>query len=421
VIRGCVPKKFFVYASDFGQAFEDAKGFGWTVENAKFDWPTLRDRVAADVERLSRIYESGMTKAGATMFAQRAEIVDAHTVRLVKSGRTISAERILVSTGGQPERLTIPGAEHALVSDDMFNLPALPKRAVIVGGGYIACEFAHILEGLGVDVTMIYRGERILRGFDDDVRAHVQAEYQRTGVKIICGANLEAIQKTAIGYHVPLSNGESIDTDLVLLAVGRRPHTKGLGLESAGVKLKDNGAIIVDDFTRTNVPSIMAVGDVTDRINLTPVAIREAMGFVETFVHGRPTQFDHADVPCAVFGRPPVGVVGLNEGHARELFSGGVDIYKTSFRPMKHVLAENHQRMLMKLVVRRDNQAVVGVHIVGPDAPEMVQLAAIAVKAGLTKAQWDATCALHPTAAEELVTLREKMQDPVVGGVKISH
>jgi glutathione reductase (NADPH) len=420
VIRGCVPKKFFVYAADYGQALKDAAGYGWTIEGAQFDWPTLRDRVAHDVERLSRIYRANMHKAGVEIIEDRAEIVDAHRVKMIKSGRTVSAERILVATGGRPVRPAIPGQEYAIVSDDAFHLPALPKRALIVGGGYIACEFAHIFAGLGVETTILYRGAEILRGFDDDVRAHVHAEYERTGVKVRCGTNIVSIEKTGGGYRCALTNGETVDTDLAMFAIGRLPHTEGLGLENAGVKLKHNGAVIVDPFAQTNVASIYAIGDVTDRINLTPVAIREAQAFAETNYYGRKTSFDHIDVPSAVFGRPPVGVVGMGEATARETY-GTIDIYKTQFRPMKHVLAENHQRMLMKLIVRCKDDVVVGVHLAGPDAPEMVQLAAIAVKAGLTKAQWDATCALHPTLAEELVTLREKVQDPAVGGVEIQH
>lgn len=406
VIRGCVPKKLFVFAAEYGQAIEDAVGYGWTSEGTKFDWSRLRQRVAGDVARLSNIYEHSLKEAGACIFQERAEVVDSHTIRLT-SGRTISAERILVAVGGRPLRPDIPGADHAIVSDDAFHLSALPKRVLILGGGYIACEFAHIFDGLGSETQLICRGEQILRGFDDDVRAHVAAEYTRTGIRIRQNINLSAIEKAGSGYRCRLTDGDVIETDLVMFATGRAPHTKGLGLEKAGVALRENGAIVTDSASRTNIASIYALGDVTDRINLTPVAIREAQAFADTHFYGRPSKFDPANVPSAVFGRPQVGVVGLTEAAARKAFAK-IEIYKTVFRPMRHVLAENEQRVLMKLVVRCSDDVVVGVHLVGPDAAEMVQVAAITVKAGLTKAQWDDTCALHPTIAEELVTLRKR-------------
>jgi glutathione reductase (NADPH) len=420
VIRGCVPKKFFVYAAQYGQALKDMEGYGWRVENAAFDWPTLRDNVAADVERLSRIYEANMGKAKVDIVRERAVLTGANTVRLEKSGRTISAERILIAAGGRPVRPDVPGGEHAIVSDDAFHLAELPKRIVIVGGGYIACEFAHIFSGLGVAVTQIYRGERILRGFDDEVRAHVQAEMLRTGIDLRCGVNVSAIEKRGADYGAALTDGTTVATDLVMFAIGRSPRTEGLGLQAAGVVTRANGAVMVNDFSETCVPSIYAVGDVTDRINLTPVAIREAQAFADTVYYNRPTTFDHAHVPSAVFSRPPIGVVGMTEAQARATHRK-IDVYKTSFRPMQYVLAGNHERTLMKLVVCSEDEVVLGVHIAGIDAPELAQLAAIAVKAKLTKTQWDATCALHPTAAEELVTMRERARDPADAPVEKRH
>jgi glutathione reductase (NADPH) len=421
VVRGCVPKKFLVYASEYRQGFKDAAGYGWAADNLRFDWATLRDNVARDIARLSAAYASNMSKAGVQIFEERAEIVDPHSVRLMKSGRVVTAERILVATGGRPSRpLDTPGQSHAITSDDAFSLPALPRRAVVVGGGYIACEFAAIFQGLGVETVQVYRGSQVLRGFDDDIRAHVHAELERSGIIVKCGENIAAIEQVGGAYRVLLTGGEVIETDLVLLAVGRAPYTEGLGLARAGVKLEKNGAIIVDAFSQTNVPSIYAVGDVTDRINLTPVAIREGQAFAETVYMGKETKFDHTDVATAVFTRPSVGVVGCNEAEARKRH-GPIDIYKATFRPMKHVLAGNEQRALMKLIVRQHDDVVVGVHIASPDAAEMIQLAAVAVKAGLTKAQWDSACAVHPTIAEELVTLKEKVRDPVAGKMEVTH
>lgn len=421
VVRGCIPKKFFVYASEYGQALQDMKGYGWTAENASFDWPTLRDNVAADVERLSRVYEANMHKTKVDIVQERAVLTGPNSVKLLKSGRTVTAERILIATGGRPIRpKDVPGQEHAIVSDDAFHLPALPKRMVILGGGYIACEFAHIFQGLGVAVTQIYRGAQILRGFDDDVRAHVQAEMIRTGIDLRCEENITAIEKRGGEYVCTFASGRTQTTDLVMLAIGRAPHTTGLGLEAAGVMTRANGAIMVNDFSETNAPSIYAVGDVTDRINLTPVAIREAQAFAETAYYNKPMIFEHKHVPSAVFTRPNVGVVGLTEIEARATHHK-IDIYKTSFRPMRNVLAGKQERMLMKLVVCCEDDVVLGVHMAGIDAPELAQLAAIAVKAKLTKAQWDATCALHPTVAEELVTLREKARDPADAPVEKRH
>ena len=409
VIRGCVPKKLLVHGADFAQAFRDAKNFGWDIGAVKFDWPRLRDNVEAEVTRLSNLYRKNLEAAGATLLEDRAEVVDAHTVQL-KHAKSFSAGRILIATGGHTYRPThLVGHELGITSTDAFKLDKLPNSILILGGGYIAVEFASIFCGLGVQVTLGYRGERILRGFDNDVRKHIEAELTAQGVKIINEVNLKSITETAGARScATMESGVQLEFDKVMFAIGRVPNTAGLGLENAGVKLNARGAVIVDDYSRTNTPSIWAVGDVTDRLNLTPVAIREAQAFADTEFRNKATRFDHTDVASAVFCRPAVGAVGLSEADARAKLKS-VKVFRTTFRPMKHILAGNEQKMLMKLVVDADTDRVVGVHIAGPDAGEMIQVAAIAVKAKLTKAQWDATCAVHPTAAEELVL----MSDPV--------
>ncbi len=408
VLRGCVPKKLLVYASEYSQAFRDAKGFGWTVDWARFDWATLRDSVQAEVNRLSGLYLENLKNAGVELFEDRAVLTDVNTVRLVREGRYLSADKILVATGGhtyRPEET--PGHELGITSTDAFLLKDLPSRVVIAGGGFIACEFATIFSGLGVETTIVYRGERILRGFDHDVRFHVQSELARSGVNIICGSTIDQISPLPDDRKlVTLSNSMRIEADQVLWAVGRVPNTMNMGLEASGVRLTDRGAIAVDEYSRSSVPHISAVGDVTDRVNLTPVAIREAMAYVATEFLNTPTAFDHADVASAVFSRPPVGAVGLTEERAREK-GHKLKIYRSTFRPMKHILAGNEQRTLMKMIVDVKTDQVLGVHIAGADAPEIIQVAAVAVKAKLTKAQWDATCAVHPTAAEELVLMGE--------------
>jgi glutathione reductase (NADPH) len=408
VLRGCVPKKLLVYASEYSQAFKDAKGFGWTVDWARFDWPTLRDAVQNEVNRLSGLYLENLMNAAVELFQDRAVLTDPHTVRLMREGRYLSADRILIATGGhtyRPEE--IPGQELGITSTDAFTLNALPSRIVIAGGGYIALEFATIFSGLGVETTVVYRGERVLRGFDHDIRAHVQADLQRTGVNFICGANIEALAPLADNRKlVTLSNSMRIEADEVLWAVGRVPNTMGMGLEAAGVRLTERGAVAVDEYSRSSVAHISAVGDVTDRVNLTPAAIREAMAYVATEFLNQPTAFDHADIASAVFSRPPVGSVGLTEERAREL-GHKIKVFRSSFRPMKHILAGNEACTLMKMIVDLKTDQVLGIHIAGPEAPEIIQVAAVAVKAKLTKAQWDATCAVHPTAAEELVLMGE--------------
>ena len=412
VIRGCVPKKFLVYGAEFSQFFSDAAGYGWTVSNPRFDWPTLRDNVQKEVTRLSGIYNSNLIKAGVTPFEERAELVDAHTVRLMKSGSEISAERILIATGGRPLLPDgLPGVELGITSNEAFLLDQLPRRIVIAGGGYVALEFANIFHGLGVETHIVHRGDRVLRGFDDDLRAHLHIETERSGIKLTMRNTFSKITKTGDGLRVTLTNGEHVDTDRVLFAIGRHPNTRGLGLERAGVAMDKYGAVVVDEYSKSSVASIYAIGDVTNRVNLTPVAIRDGHAFADTVYNNRPTPVDHRNVPSAVFGRPPIGTVGLGEGDAR-LSHGDVHIYRTNFRPMRNMISGNQERTLMKLVVDAATDVLLGVHIAGEDAPEMAQLAAVAVKAGLTKKQWDSTVALHPTAAEELMLMRERMVAP---------
>ncbi len=412
VIRGCIPKKLMVYASDFAHEFNVAESYGWSLGEPSFDWLTFVERKNVEIARLSGLYVANLTKAGADLIHGRAVIRDAHTIEIPEKNLTVTTDQILIATGGRPRKPdNLPGVEHAITSEEAFHLPELPRRILIAGGGYIAVEFAGIFAGLGVETTLIYRGPNILRGFDDDVRAHLTEQIQRRGIKVILGCEHEAIEKTPTGLLNKLKTGMEIETDVVMFATGRVPHIVGLGLENAGVDLTEGGAIKVDAYSRTTTENIWAVGDVTDRVNLTPVAIREAVAFVETAFRGNPSRVDYTDIPTAVFSQPPVGVVGLTEHEARKI-GGKIDIYMTRFRPMKGAFAAIEERTLMKLVVRAEDGVVVGCHIVGPDAGEMIQLAGIAVKAGLTKAQWDATCAVHPTAAEELVTLRDPYVEP---------
>jgi len=408
VIRGCVPKKFMVHASEFSQQVKSARGFGWTVAEPTFDWKTFIEAKDIEIARLSGLYVANLQKAGADLIQARAVLKDAHRVELVGQDRTVTAEKILIATGGRPSVPTgLPGIEHAITSDQAFHLDDLPKSVVVVGGGYIAVEFAGIFAGLGSRVTLVYRGPNILRGFDDDVREHLAGELAKRGIRVVLGAQHTSIDRTAAGLVSHLDNGMTVTSDQVMFATGRAPYVEGLGLDAAGVALNARGAVVVDEFSKTSADSVWAVGDVTDRINLTPVAIREAAAFAETQFRNNPTTFDHEHVASAVFSQPPIGAVGLSEAEARHQF-GQVDIYRAVFRPMKVTFYGGEERTLMKLVVRQADQVVVGVHIVGPDAPEMIQLAAIAVKMGVTKAQWDSTCAVHPTAAEELVTMKEK-------------
>jgi glutathione reductase (NADPH) len=408
VIRGCVPKKLLVYASRFADEFEDAAGFGWTLSEPKFDWATLIANKDREIARLEAAYTANLDRAKVKIVKSRAVLLDPHTVKLTATGETVRAKRILISTGGGPHLgAPIAGIEHVISSNEAFHLTELPKRILIQGGGYIALEFATIFNGLGSDVTVVYRGDNILRGFDDDVRTHLRAELEKRGIKIVTKTIVEAVEKVDHGLCVELADREDIVVDKVMFATGRRPHVDGLGLEKAGVEIGKNGGIAVNEFSQTSVPHIYAVGDVTNRINLTPVAIREGHAFADSVFGGKPTRVDHADVPTAVFSEPEVGVIGLSEAEACRTLAK-VDIYKSTFRPMKATLSGRDTRTFMKLVVDGHTGRVVGAHIVGPDAGEMIQLIGVAVKMKATKADFDATMALHPTAAEELVTMREK-------------
>ena len=409
VIRGCVPKKLMVYASEFGHMFEDAKGYGWTAGEPSFDWSTLIENKDAEIDRLNGIYIRNLKNAGVDIFETRAVVKDKHTVHLVGEGRDVTAEKILIATGGAPwVDETVPGHELGVTSNEAFHLEKMPQHVVIAGGGYIALEFACIFKGLGADVCVVYRGEDVLRYFDRDVSVQVHAELKRLGVRVITQTVFEKIEQgDGDTKHITLANGVTLDADLIFWAVGRKPHTRDLGLEAAGVELDKNGAVKVDEYSRTSVDNIFAVGDVTDRVNLTPVAIREGAAFAETEFNGKDQKMDYTFIAKAVFTQPPVGSVGYAEHEARKKFKN-IDIYKTDFRQMKNMLTGNEQRTLMKLVVDADTDRVVGCHIVGEGGPEMIQCVAIAVKAGVTKQQFDETCALHPTAAEELVTMKEK-------------
>jgi len=406
VIRGCVPKKLLVYASHIQHDIEDAAGFGWTIPQATFDWPTLIANKDKEIARLEAAYTANVEKSGARVVKTRAVFEDPHTLRL-GTGEAVKAKYVLIATGGAPNHgQAIPGIEHVISSNEVFHLETLPKRIVIQGGGYIALEFACIFAGFGTDVTLIYRGENILRGFDEDVRTHVRAEMEKEGINILTGCTVDRVDRHGKEFTTHLSNGSSIASDQVMFAIGRHPNVAHLGLEKAGVAINPaNGGIAVDHFSNTSVPNIYAIGDVTHRINLTPVAIREGHAFADTVFGKRQVEVDHADIPTAVFSQPEVGTVGLTEAQARAQFSH-VDIYKADFRPMKATMSGRDTRVLMKLVVDGASDRVVGCHIVGDGAAEMAQLVGIAVKMKATKADFDATMALHPTAAEELVTMR---------------
>jgi glutathione reductase (NADPH) len=408
VIRGCVPKKLLVYASRFADEFEDAAGFGWTMPEPSFDWPTLIANKDREIARLEAAYTANLDRAKVRIAKTRAVLVDAHTVKLLATGETVRAERILIATGGAVSMgKEIEGREHVISSNEAFHLAELPRRILIQGGGYIAVEFAGIFNGLGSEVTLVYRGDNILRGFDNEVRDHLRAELEKRGIRVITKKIVEAVEKVDHGLCAELSGHEDVIVDKVMFATGRRPNVKGLGLEAAGVGLNQAGAIEVDEYSRSSVPHIYAVGDVTDRVALTPVAIREGHAFADTVYGGKPTPVDHANVPTAVFSEPEVGAIGLTEAQACERLAK-VDIYKTMFRPLKATLSGRDTRSFMKLVVDGLTDRIVGAHLVGPDAGEMIQLIGIAVKMKATKADFDATMAVHPTAAEELVTMREK-------------
>ena len=408
VIRGCVPKKLMVYASRFHDEFEEAAGFGWTVPATMFDWSAFVAAKEREITRLSAIYRNNLHKAGVELIDGRAEVLGPNEVRILSDGRTLSAKTILVATGGSPVlEPDVPGRELALTSNEIFDLPQLPRRLLVVGAGYIAVEFASIFARLGSKVALASRGENVLRGFDEDMRCGVRDALQAAGVETHFSHLPTAIEKTDEGLKASLTSGLTLDVDQVLLATGRRPNTAGLGLEAAGVALDGVGAVVVDEFSRSSVPSIYAVGDVTNRIALTPIAIREGHAFADSVFGERPTPVRHEHVATAVFTTPELGVVGLTEAQAREACDC-VDVYMASFRPMKATLSGSAQKTTMKILVNGKTDVVLGVHILGEGAGEIIQAVAIAVRLGAKKADFDATVAVHPTAAEELVTMRTR-------------
>jgi glutathione reductase (NADPH) len=409
VIRGCIPKKLFVYASHFGEAFEDCAAYGWTVPERRFDWNVLIANKNKEIARLEGLYRENVCLAGVEIFMERAEFEDAHTVVLKKSGRKITAERFLVATGGHPSRDigAAPGAEYCITSNEAFYLEKFPRRIVIAGGGYIAIEFAHIFHGLGAEVTLVYRGPKILRGFDEDMRDALTQSSLKRGIRIVTDRRFKSVEKNGDTLFAFSDKNEMLEADQVMLAIGRIPNTIGLGLEKIGVELGHRGEIKVDAFSRSSVPHVWAIGDVTDRIALTPVAIHEAMAFVNTVFEDDPTPADHSLVPTAVFSQPEIGTVGLTEAQA--LAEGfAIDVYKSSFRPLKNTLPERNERALFKMIVDSSSGRLLGCHLFGSEAAEIIQIVAVAMKMGATKAQFDSTIALHPSLAEELVTMRNK-------------
>jgi glutathione reductase (NADPH) len=421
VIRGCIPKKLLVYASHFGEDFENARGFGWTVGETSFDWPSLIAAKDREIARLEGLYDKNVKAAGVTVFQDRAVFEDAHTLRLVNAGKTITADKILIATGGRPRRdlggdHLAPGAELCITSDEAFHLKTLPRRILIAGGGYIALEFAHIFHGLGSEVSLVYRGDKVLRGFDEDIRDALCDSMQKRGLRVLLGCQFASIEKHGDCLRATSNHGEVIEADQVMLAIGRVANTENLHIEKAGVELGKHGQVTVDNFSRSSAENIYAIGDVTDRVQLTPVAIHEAMCFSKTVFENKPVAPNYEVIPTAVFTTPEIGVVGLSEQKA--LASGiAVDVYKSTFRPLALTLTTRQDRMMMKLVVDRASDRVLGCHIFGPNAGDMIQLVAVALKMGATKTQFDATMALHPSAAEELVTMRTKSysRDPVPG------
>ncbi|WP_426125560.1 glutathione-disulfide reductase [Pararhizobium sp. PWRC1-1] len=406
VIRGCVPKKLYVYASQFAEHFEDAEGFGWAVGESTFDWKKLVAAKDKEITRLEGLYQKGLANAGAEILHTRAELTGPNTIKLLDSGRTVTAERIVIAVGGHPTpHDALPGNELCISSNEAFDLPELPKSIVIAGGGYIAVEFANIFHGLGVETTLIYRGKEILSRFDQDMRRGLHAAMEQKGIRILCEDLIQSVTRNADGRLVAetMKHG-ALTADQVMLALGRVPNTKGLGLEAAGVAVNERGAIIIDAFSRTSAPGVYALGDVTDRVQLTPVAIHEAMCFIETEYKGNPTSPDHDLIATAVFSQPEIGTVGLSEDAAAKKFDD-LEIYRAEFRPMKATLSARSEKTIMKLIVNATDRKVLGAHILGHEAGEMAQLLAITLKAGCTKDDFDRTMAVHPTASEELVTM----------------
>ncbi|HVE03393.1 MAG TPA: glutathione-disulfide reductase [Rhizomicrobium sp.] len=412
VIRGCIPKKIFVYASHFADDFADSIGFGWTVGEPKFDWPTLIANKDKEIARLEAVYTRNVKAAGVDIFADRAVFEDAHTLRLLNEDRTVTAEKILIATGNRPTRELgtshiIPGGNLCITSNEAFHLEKLPKRILVAGGGYIALEFAHIFHGLGSNVSLIYRGEKVLRGFDDDIRDSVHDSMERRGMHVALGCEFTKIEKRGDTLHAETNKGDVIEADQIMLAIGRAPNTEMLHVEKAGVELGKRGEVKVDRFSRTSAEHIYAIGDVTDRMQLTPVAIHEAMCFAKTAFEGVPTAPDHQNIATAVFTTPEIGVVGMSEMQALGM-GHAIDVYKATFRPLRHTMTGKGEKMMVKLVVDQKTDKVLGCHIFGQSAAEIIQVVGIALKMGATKAEFDQTVAVHPTAAEELVTMRTK-------------
>ena len=420
VIRGCVPKKLLVYASHYGHDFKDAVGFGWSLEAAEFSWATLIANKDREIDRLENAYRSNLAKAGVELVESRAVIDGPHTIRLERTGEIVTAERILIATGGRPSaHPALPGHEYCISSNEAFHLERLPEKILIAGGGYIAVEFAGIFNGFGVDTTLVYRGLEILSRFDPDLRRTLHEQYEKSGIRILCHNVFETVEKLPDGkFRAFLSGGAVEEADQIMLALGRLPNVEGLGLETVGVETGPNGAIKVDAYSRTNIDHIWAIGDVTDRMQLTPVAIHEAMCFVDTEFHGMPTSPDYDTVPTAIFSQPEIGTVGLAEDAARQEFAN-LDIYRARFTPMVHTLSGRDEKMMMKLIVNADDDRVIGCHIIGPGAGEMAQLLGIPLKMGARKADFDATMAVHPTASEELVTF-DQPSERVRGGETIA-
>ena len=404
VIRGCVPKKLLVYGSHFAEELQDAAHYGWTVEAMSFDWNVLRDTVLKDVDRLNEAYTATLESHGVERFLERATITGPHGVKLA-SGKEITAKVILVATGAWPVLPDFPGSDLCITSNEVFHLPTLPKRVVIQGAGYIAMEFAGIFNALGSTVTVVNRSETLLRGYDESLRDRLLQITMARGIQYRFNCPIEKIEKAGECYSVKLAGQDAFDADAVLIATGRRPNTRGLGLESAGVAVGEKGEVPVDEANRTGCASIYAVGDVTDRVQLTPVAIREGQAFADTVFGDAPRTVDYGCIPSAVFSQPPLAGVGLTEGQARNTY-GNIKVFSSDFRPMKNVFAGRQERGLYKLIVDAGTDKILGLHMIGPEAPEILQAAAIAVKAGLTKADFDATVALHPSMAEELVLMR---------------
>ena len=407
---GCIPKKLFVYASHFHQDFSDAAAYGWSVKPDSFDWRILVDNKDNEIKRLNGIYERLLEGSGVTIVDGRASVLDPHTVEV--AGQHYTAGHILVAAGSWPTDLRYEGGEHVISSNEAFYLDELPKKVIVEGGGYIAVEFAGIFNGLGVDTTLVYRGPLILRGFDKDIRQHLLGEMEKKGITIKLNSSFEKVEKTDTGLTVRLSDGTSLEADTVMSAIGRRPKVTGLGLEEVGVKMKENGAVIVDDYFRTSVPSIYAVGDIIDRYQLTPVALAEGMAVSKTLYRDTPSVVDYEYIPTAVFSQPPIGTVGLTEDEARERY-GDILLFKSTFRTLKDTLTGSDEQTFMKMIVDKESDKVVGIHMVGSDAGEMIQGFAVALKAGATKAVFDSTIGIHPTSAEEFVTMREPAADAV--------